>query len=299
MKRVAILMGGNSPEREVSIDSGLAVIKACNDIGYTPITIEVDNSISDIIDPILSSDVVFSVLHGGDGENGVIQGFLDSLQVPYTGSGVLGSAICMDKNVSKTLIRAANLPTPNWILLNKKEKLEDLGMLQLPVVVKPNDLGSTIGLTIVKENKAWNDALDLAFQFSKKIIVEQYIYGRELTAAIVGQTSLPLVEIIPQHGLYDYECKYKAGMSSYVCPANLDELVSDKIRRLALEIYGILNCKDYGRADFRLDNKNRPWFLEMNTLPGMTSTSLVPKAAKADGHSFTDLIEMIINETLK
>jgi D-alanine-D-alanine ligase len=115
----------------------------------------------------------------------------------------------------------------------------------------------------------------------------------------VGQTSLPLVEIIPQHGLYDYECKYKEGMSSYVCPAKLDELVSDKIRSMALEIYGILNCKDYGRADFRLDKKNRPWFLEMNTLPGMTSTSLVPKAAKADGHSFTDLIEMIINETLK
>jgi D-alanine-D-alanine ligase len=299
MKRIAILMGGNSPEREISINSGLAVVKACRNLGYTPITIEVDNNISDIVDPILSSDVVFSVLHGGDGENGVMQGFLDSLKVSYTGSGVLGSAICMDKSVSKTLVRAANLPTPNWVLINEREKLENLDLLRMPLVVKPNDLGSTIGLTIVKNQEAWYGALDLAFQFSNEIIVEQYISGRELTAAIVGQTSLSLVEIIPQHGLYDYECKYQEGMSSYECPAKLNESVSEKIRSMALEIYKILNCNDYGRVDFRLDDNNQPWFLELNTLPGMTSTSLVPKAAKADGHSFTNLIEMIINEALK
>jgi D-alanine-D-alanine ligase len=299
MKRIAILMGGNSPEREISINSGLAVVKACRNLGYTPITIEVDNNISDIVDPILSSDVVFSVLHGGDGENGVMQGFLDSLKVLYTGSGVLGSAICMNKSVSKTLVRAAKLPTPNWVLINKREKLENLDVLRMPLVVKPNDLGSTIGLTIVKNQEAWYGALDLAFQFSNEIIVEQYISGRELTAAIVGQTSLSLVEIIPQHGLYDYECKYQEGMSSYECPAKLNESVSEKIRSMALEIYKILNCNDYGRVDFRLDDNNQPWFLELNTLPGMTSTSLVPKAAKADGHSFTNLIEMIINEALK
>ncbi len=299
MKRIAILMGGNSPEREISINSGLAVVKACRNLGYTPITIEVDNNISDIIDPILSSDIVFSVLHGGDGENGVMQGFLDSLKVSYTGSGVLGSAICMNKSVSKTLVRAAKLPTPNWVLINKREKLENLDVLRMPLVVKPNDLGSTIGLTIVKNQEAWYGALDLAFQFSNEIIVEQYISGRELTAAIVGQTSLSLVEIIPQHGLYDYECKYQEGMSSYECPAKLNESVSEKIRSMALEIYKILNCNDYGRVDFRLDDNNQPWFLELNTLPGMTSTSLVPKAAKADGHSFTNLIEMIINEALK
>ena len=299
MKRIAILMGGNSPEREISINSGLAVVKACRNLGYTPITIEVDNNISDIVDPILSSDVVFSVLHGGDGENGVMQGFLDSLKVSYTGSGVLGSAICMNKSVSKTLVRAAKLPTPNWVLINKREKLENLDVLRMPLVVKPNDLGSTIGLTIVKNQEAWYGALDLAFQFSNEIIVEQYISGRELTAAIVGQTSLSLIEIIPQHGLYDYECKYQEGMSSYECPAKLNESVSEKIRSMALEIYKILNCNDYGRVDFRLDDNNQPWFLELNTLPGMTSTSLVPKAAKADGHSFTNLIEMIINEALK
>jgi D-alanine-D-alanine ligase len=299
MKRIAILMGGNSPEREISINSGLAVVKACRNLGYTPITIEVDNNISDIVDPILSSDVVFSVLHGGDGENGVMQGFLDSLKVSYTGSGVLGSAICMNKSVSKTMVRAAKLPTPNWVLINKREKLENLDVLRMPLVVKPNDLGSTIGLTIVKNQEAWYGALDLAFQFSNEIIVEQYISGRELTAAIVGQTSLSLVEIIPQHGLYDYECKYQEGMSSYECPAKLNESVSEKIRSMALEIYKILNCSDYGRVDFRLDDNNQPWFLELNTLPGMTSTSLVPKAAKADGHSFTNLIEMIINEALK
>ncbi len=299
MKRIAILMGGNSPEREISINSGLAVVKACRNLGYTPITIEVDNNISDIVDPILSSDVVFSVLHGGDGENGVMQGFLDSLKVSYTGSGVLGSAICMNKSVSKTLVRAAKLPTPNWVLINEREKLENLDVLRMPLVVKPNDLGSTIGLTIVKNQEAWYGALDLAFQFSNEIIVEQYISGRELTAAIVGQTSLSLVEIIPQHGLYDYECKYQEGMSSYECPAKLNESVSEKIRSMALEIYKILNCNDYGRVDFRLDDNNQPWFLELNTLPGMTSTSLVPKAAKADGHSFTNLIEMIINEALK
>ena len=299
IKKIGILTGGESAEREISLKSSEAIKNACNDLGYKTIQIILDGNVNNITSELEKVDFVFIALHGGKGENGVIQGLLDSLNVPYNGSGVLASSLGMEKSITKKLVRSCGIFTPDWKTLKNVDDYKKYIPKTFPVVVKPSADGSTLGLSIVKNISELFSAIELADQYDGNIMVENYIDGRELTVTIIGQRVLPIVEIIPKHKFYDYECKYEKGMSDYICPSQLSKKLTETIQSIALEIFNKLQCSGYARADFILDKENKPWFLEINTLPGMTTTSLVPKSALADGISFNDLIQMIIDESLK
>jgi len=291
--KIAVLMGGPGEEREISLKSGKAIQLALDDIGYNVLSITMENKLGDIISDLHSVDLVFLGLHGSIGENGTIQGFLESLGIKYTGSDPLSSAICMDKNISKIIARDSKVNTPNWEIVTRAQTLnEDNSEIRL--VIKPNDQGSTVGLTIVHDESELGPALNLAFNYSSSVMVEQFIEGRELTVTLIGGKALPVCEIIPSHELYDYECKYTSGMSKYVCPAEIDLDLTERIQEITERLFNVLKCRHYSRADFRLDHEDNLWFLEMNTLPGMTDTSLAPMAAKAAGFSFNELIDRIV-----
>ena len=291
--KIAVLMGGPGEEREISLQSGKAIQLALEAKGYNVLGITLGKKLSDIISDLHSVDLVFLGLHGSNGENGTIQGFLKSLGVKYTGSDPLSSAICMDKNISKIIARNSKVNTPNWEIVTRGQAL--IGdNFEFPLVIKPNDQGSTVGLTIVHDESELGSALNLAFNYSSSAMVEQYIKGRELTVTFLGDKALPVCEIIPSHELYDYECKYTSGMSKYVCPADIDLDLTERVQKTTERLFNVLKCRHYSRADFRLDHEKNLWFLEMNTLPGMTDTSLAPMAAKAAGFSFNDLIDRIV-----
>ncbi|HIB26364.1 MAG TPA: D-alanine--D-alanine ligase [Candidatus Marinimicrobia bacterium] len=297
--KIGVLLGGNSAEREVSLASGKAISAACKELGHNVLDLDPEFDVRLLVSDLLTVDLVFNGLHGGDGENGVIPGFLQSLGVKYTGSKTEASAICMDKRISKALVHRKDLLTPNWVSLANNDPLPSVGDMVFPVVIKPNDQGSTIGLTVVKDESELDDAIELARQFANVVLIEEFIVGKEITVTVIGDKAYPIVEIVPSHGLYDYECKYNQGMTEYFCPANIDKDLTKAIQESALKIHKLLGCRHYSRADFRLDENGKAWFLELNTLPGMTETSLVPKAAKASGLSFPELIQTIINEALK
>lgn len=253
-------------------------------------------------------DIVFLGLHGKFGEDGRIQSLLEMRGVKYTGSGITSSAIAMDKDISKILFNYYNIPTAPWFMLEKNndgilaidEKIKkDIGY---PAVIKPNDEGSTVGLSIVQpdvEDVQLGSAIESAFGYSDKVMVEKFIEGRELTVAILGDETLPVIEIKPKDGLYDYEHKYTKGMTEYVCPAELSENLANELREKSMVAHKALGCKVYSRVDFRMNAKNEYYCLEVNTLPGMTETSLVPKAAKAFNISFPELLNRIIELSLK
>ena len=297
--KIGVLLGGNSAEREVSLASGKAISAACKELGHNVLDLDPQIDVRLLVPDLLTVDLVFNGLHGGDGENGVIPGFLQSLGVKYTGSRTEASAICMDKRISKALVHRKDLLTPNWVSLANNDPLPSVGDMVFPVVIKPNDQGSTIGLTVVKDESELDDAIELARKFANVVLIEEFIVGKEITVTVIGDKAYPIVEIVPSHGLYDYECKYNQGMTEYFCPANIDKDLTKAIQESALKIHKLLGCRHYSRADFRLDENGKAWFLELNTLPGMTETSLVPKAAKASGLSFPELIQTIINEALK
>ena len=286
-------MGGPGEEREISLKSGKAIQLALEDIGYNVLGITLENTLDDIISDLHSVDLVFLGLHGSIGENGTIQGFLESLGIKYTGSDPLSSAICMDKNVSKIIARDSKVNTPNWKIVTRDQTLNEDNS-EFPLVIKPNDQGSTVGLTIVHDESELGPALNLAYNYSSSVMVEQFIEGRELTVTLIGGKALPVCEIIPSHELYDYECKYTSGMSKYVCPADIDLDLTKRVQEITERLFDVLKCRHYSRADFRLDHEDNLWFLEMNTLPGMTDTSLAPMAAKAAGFSFNELIDRIV-----
>ena len=217
---IAVLMGGQGSEREISIKSGKAIQLALETMGYNVLAITLENTLGDIISDLHSVDLVFLGLHGSIGENGTIQGFLESLGVKYTGSDPLSSAICMDKNISKIIARDSKVNTPDWEIVTRGQTFIGDNS-EFPLVIKPNDQGSTVGLTIVHDKSELGPALNLAFNYSSSVMVEQFIEGRELTVTLIGGKALPVCEIIPSHELYDYECKYTTGMSKYVCPANI------------------------------------------------------------------------------
>lgn len=299
IKKIGILMGGTSLEREVSLISGKAIIEVCRKLGYDTIPLTLNENIIELLPDLKKVDLVFIALHGGEGENGSIQGFLKELGIKYNGSGVLASALGMDKNISKVLSQSIGILTPKWKLFNTLEDSLKYNPKSFPVVVKPNDGGSTIGLTIVHKANEMEAALCYADDNGNGILIEDYIPGRELTVTILGGMVYPIVEIVPSHESYDYECKYTEGMSDYICPANLSKSQTESIQKMSSDFYNLLQCRGYGRVDFRLDPDGTPWLLELNTLPGMTSTSLVPKAVAAEGILFSELIQMIINESLK
>ena len=297
--KIGVLLGGNSAEREVSLASGKAISAACKELGHNVLDLDPQFDVRLLVPDLLTVDLVFNGLHGGDGENGVIPGFLQSLGVKYTGSKTEASAICMDKRISKALVHRKDLLTPNWVSLANNDPLPSVGDMVFPVVIKPNDQGSTIGLTVVKDESELDDAIELARKFANVVLIEEFIVGKEITVTVIGDKAYPIIEIVPSHGLYDYECKYNQGMTEYFCPANIDKDLTKAIQESALKIHKLLGCRHYSRADFRLDENGKAWFLELNTLPGMTETSLVHKAAKASGLSFPELIQTIINEALK
>ena len=327
--KVALLVGGTSPEREVSKMSGKGVLGALKELQYPTKIIDpayglnqpkeeekffLEKNYSEIsnrncIDAINSNlldgvDVVFSALHGKWEEDGTIQSLLELRGLKYTGSKVLASALAMDKEMSKVIFRQAGVQTPDWFVvslvnLEPKKIINNIKQeLGFPCIIKPNDQGSTVGLKLVKEESDVEEAVNVALQFSNKTLIEKYISGRELTVAILINEALPVLEIVPKSGLYDYKSKYTSGMSEYIVPAKISDEVAKTAQEQALIAFHSLGCEGYARVDFRLSDESELFCLEVNTLPGMTPLSLVPKAAKAVGISFEELIKRIIAQAL-
>ena len=286
--RVAVVMGGQSAEREVSLDSGRNVLAALRARGVDAHPVD---GIPALLDALRAGHYarVFNILHGGGGENGVLQGALESLGVPYTGSGVLGSALSMDKIRTKQVWASVGLPTPRYA---RHRVGDDVGRaidtLGMPIVVKPSHEGSSVGITRVRERADWPAAIELAARYDGELVIEEMIEGDELTVAILGREALPSIRIVPKGAFYDYHAKYVAEDTQYICPG-LDGDEEAAIRALALAAFEAAGCSGWGRVDVMRDRAGRNYLLEVNTAPGMTSHSLVPKAAAALGISFEDL----------
>ena len=288
-------MGGDSHEREVSISTGMAVSKACESLGYLVTKFLFVNNYKKFINELKEQDIIFNALHGGIGENGLIQAWMDINNIKYTGSGSRVSSLCMDKARSKSFARLLGVETAGWqIIKNINENIE----LKLPVVIKPNEQGSTFGLTIVKNKAHLKQAIKNAFQYGEEIIAEKYLKGREITVPVLGGIVYPIIEISPSHSLYDYECKYTPGLSKYHCPAKLDNNIARTIRENTELIFNEFGCDVYARIDYIIDHYGHPNFLEVNTLPGMTNTSLFPKSVSKENVSFERLIKTILKLSL-
>jgi len=293
--KIGVLMGGNSSERNVSIKTGHAVLNACEDLGYYATKLSFKKNYKKLLASLKKQDIIFNSLHGGIGENGEIQYWMDKNKIKYTGSGPESSKLCMDKAASKELAKIMGVQTPEWELINDPLVIPGL---EFPYVIKPNDQGSTFGISVIYSEKEIREAIREALKYGKSLIAEKYVEGRELTLPIIGEKALPIVEIIPSHDFYDYECKYSEGLSKYECPANLDKELALEIRINTELLFQELGCNTYARADFILSSEGVPYFLEMNTLPGMTATSLVPKSAYASGIPFNQLIRNIVELSL-
>lgn len=307
MSKIAVLLGGYSSEREVSLVSGAAITEQLKSMGFD--VLQTDPSayqgISAMLDDLKANgiDTVFNGLHGGDGENGKIQAALSLAGIKCTGSDYKSSCIAMDKYISKLIAAEEGIPVPDYILLRDNflyeykvdQDLEGIiNKLGLPIVVKPNDGGSSVGTSIVKDISTLKPAVQTAFQYGPAVLMERFIPGQELTVTILNGQALPLVEIKPVDGWYDYTNKYTKGKTVYVSPAEIDDAASHLMQTYALRLWKAFGCHGYARFDFRYDGSNA-YFLEANTLPGMTSLSLTPMAAKAQGISFGQLLESIIS----
>ncbi len=284
-------MGGLSPEREVSIVTGNSVLEAINGKGLTALPIHVDHNIGETLksNPI---DLAFLALHGTYGEDGCIQGLLEYFKIPYTGAGVMGSALAYDKLKSKEILKFHGIPTADYEVFYKNQRA-DRG-LDLPVVVKPTNQGSSLGVTIVKDENQWEAALETAFAYSEEVIVEKFIDGKLLAIGMSGMKPMPIVQIRPKSGFYDYEAKYTSGKTEYICPADIGEDEADRCRQTAIQVFQVLRGRGFPRVDVILDGHGTPQVLEMNTIPGMTPTSLLPMAARELGLKFDDLVVEIL-----
>ena len=296
--KIGILIGGDSSEREVSIASGRSIENACIALGHEVVRIDPKDGLEKIKSLLLKVDLVFNGLHGGDGENGKISKYLEDLGVVFTGSDSVSSEICMNKDKAKRIASNNNVLTPEWVLVTNEALSGNIGQLNFPIVVKPNDQGSTLGLSIINSKSQLKGAFKVANSFASSVMYEQHIQGREITCSIVGNKAYPIVEIIPKHEIYDYECKYTKGMSKYICPAEINKNISSYIKEISLKIHKLLGCRHYSRVDYLIDRNNDPWFLEINTLPGMTETSLLPKSLESAGVNFNQIIEKIIGEAM-
>ncbi len=299
--KVGVIAGGISSEREISLLTGGNIYKSLLASGYDVIFIDPKN---DFLPELKKINIAFLALHGKYGEDGTIQGLLEFMKIPYTGSGVLGSAIAINKLLSKKIMGHENILTPDYVALDydKRMDLADIkklikGKLCFPLIVKPNSEGSTIGISIARDHKQLESAIKNAYRYDKKILIERYISGKELTVGIIGNypVALPIIEIKPRSGFYDYEAKYVEKTTEYIVPAVLDKKVYKKISDAAVICHRSLECSGISRVDFILDCNNNAYAFELNTMPGMTATSLVPKAAKAAGISFDHLVEIILD----
>jgi D-alanine-D-alanine ligase len=313
--KIAVLMGGSSPERDVSLATGAAVARALQACGHEVSAIDAadghvipEAELSGSRPPAIGreppehgelvrladsplaralgesaevrgTEAVFVALHGGAGEDGRVQAVLDLIGVPYTGSRPLGSALAMDKLASKELFVSGGVPTPPWLVGSADASAVEAELGGFPVVVKPSREGSTVGVSVVRSPEELDAALGRAESYHGQPLIEKFVPGRELAVGVLGVEALPIVEIRPSHEIYDYECKYTKGMSEYEVPAPLEPAVTLEVQKLALRAHRLLRLSAYSRVDFRLDHRNRAWCLEANSLPGMTATSLLPKAA--------------------
>ncbi|HEY4670557.1 MAG TPA: D-alanine--D-alanine ligase [Gemmatimonadaceae bacterium] len=326
--KITVLMGGTSSERNVSLASGIRIVQALRGkghdvtamdpargvitgaeerdlssgkVGAEPPSLESLSKFAEgtfltnltAMKEIRDADVVFLALHGGQGEDGTLQALLDMAQVSYTGSGHLSSALAMDKDLSKKLFRMEHVKTADWVMAPATtEKVE--GILGLPVIVKPSKQGSTVGLSLVKKREDLAPAIAEASKYDDEVMIEQFIPGRELTVGVLGDVALPVGEIFPKHEIYDYECKYTAGMASEEFPAKLSPEATEKVQQQALQAFKALKLRGYARIDFRLTTEGEFYCLEANTLPGMTELSLIPQGAAAMGIPFPELCERIV-----
>jgi D-alanine-D-alanine ligase len=338
--KVAIFLGGDSAERDVSLETGRFVDRALRELGHRVLPLDPARGAEPLPDDSRSwgqgprpeppdpldhggryhgalfeaveacrregVEVIFNALHGGSGEDGTIQAYLDLVGIPYTGSGMLASALAMDKAVAKRIMIQENIRVPRDVTVRPRQQvnlrrlMSDLDPpLQMPVVVKPSNQGSTVGLRVIDKLRQLEKAFREAGRFGGPVMIERYIPGRELTVAILEDRALPIVEIIPEGGLYDYESKYTDGKSRYISEPELPADLAGEIQRLALRAFQALGCEGYARVDIRLDPQQIPYVLEINTLPGMTSHSLVPMAAKTAGIDFPRLIDTIVSLALK
>ncbi len=333
--KITVLMGGTSAERDVSLASGVRIAQALRRRGHDVISLDTARGVIESdeeaamlrgvvvktqppsleqlrhmtrasLSPSLGTlpairevDVVFLALHGGQGEDGTLQALLDMAGVRYTGSGQLGSALAMDKDLSKHLFRAHGVTTADWMMITAEDELTegerrfDESGIGLPVVVKPSKQGSTVGLSVVRKRGELGDAVREALRFDDEVMLEQFVPGRELTVSVLGTRALPVGEIFPKHEIYDYECKYTQGMAVEEFPAKLSASETQEIQRQAMAAFRALKLGGYARVDFRMSPEGEFNCLEANTLPGMTQFSLLPQAAAADGVSFDDLCERI------
>jgi D-alanine-D-alanine ligase len=329
--KVAVLMGGTSAERDVSLATGREIARALQATAHQVVAIDaaggtpipLTGSASGIgteppnqgelvrlesgslarrleeVPELADTEVVFVALHGGAGEDGRIQALLDLVGIPYTGSGPLGSALAMDKLVTKELFLSAGIPTPPWLVAPVTEAEVEQGLGSFPVVVKPSHEGSTVGVGVVRDPGGLAAAIERAGRFQGPVLVERFIPGRELAVGVLGDEALPVVEIRPKHEIYDYECKYTIGMSEYEVPAPIGDARTREVQDLAVRAHRVLRLSAYSRIDFRLDEDDAPFCFEANSLPGMTATSLLPKAARAVGVSFEELCDRIVQLALE
>jgi D-alanine-D-alanine ligase len=293
-KTVGVLMGGDSSEREVSLKSGRACADALLRLGYRVRTIDVDADVATTLRRE-QVEVAFIALHGHPGEDGCVQGLLEIAGIPYTGSGVLASAIGMSKLASRALFIHHHIPMPPGFSMTHGESLPDPLPFDFPVVVKPVSQGSSLGVSIVATPANMGEAIEAAFGYDPQIVVEQYIPGREIQVGILNDEAIGTMEVRPKSGFYDYAAKYMPGMSEHLCPAPLSDATSKAVMAVALRVHRVLGCRGATRVDLRLTDADQPYVLEINTLPGMTETSLLPDIARSCGIDFDQLVEKILD----
>jgi D-alanine-D-alanine ligase len=298
---IGVICGGISSEREISLKTGEGIYNALINNGYNAKYIDFKGDNISVFNEI---DIAFLALHGKYGEDGSVQGILELFKIPYTGSGILASSLAIDKIFSKKIFVFENIPTPEYIELSSisnldinKIKNEIKKAIGYPLVVKPSREGSTIGITIVENENELESAINFARIYDSRILIEKFIFGRLLTVSIIGDKpiALPVIEIKPKSGFYDFKSKYTVGLTEYIVPVSLDNETELKIKELSLKAHNSLGCYGISRVDLILDENKVPYVLEINTMPGMTETSLVPKAAAAAGINFEKLVEIILN----
>jgi D-alanine-D-alanine ligase len=287
-KKIGVLMGGKSSEREISLKSGKAILQSLIHSGYNALGIDVEHNLVESLKK-QKVQVAFIALHGRWGEDGTVQGLLEMMGIPYTGSGVLGSAISMDKVIMKMLLDRIGLPTPAYTVCHAEDKVR----FPVPFVAKPANEGSTIGISIVRKAREKDEAVKNALKYDKKVLVEQYIQGEEITVGIANNEVLPVIAVKPLKGFYDFEAKYTKGMTEYIVPAKISKKVEKKAQDSALKVYKAFELSGCARIDMMVDG-DIPLIIDINTSPGMTETSLVPKAWEYLGRSFDSLVEEII-----
>ncbi len=324
--RIAVLLGGTSDERDVSLASGVEVARALREAGHDVVAVDTTRGALEVSDerrmleegvgvlppaggdlanldeshtvaltrnPDFSDiDLFFLALHGGSGEDGTIQSLLDVAGVAYSGSDRLGCSLAMDKEVTKRLLRDAGIPTPEWLV--GPQRAEDVAnVLGLPVIVKAANGGSSLRLMLARDRAALDAGVEESMEWDDVVLFERYHRGREFTVAVLGDRPLPVGEIVPEHEIFDYECKYQAGKATEIFPADIPDDLAAELQQLALRVHKALRLRDLSRVDFIVDEEGAPWCLEANALPGMTANSLVPKAALAAGISFPELCDRV------